>query len=238
MIVNDTKRNAILSHRDEIKQTIDGISIEQYLEQLHADFDPVYSMLMNYQCAAMEVETKFNILNNRLSIQGEHNPIESIRSRVKELDSIILKLEKNHWPITIESVEDNLQDVAGVRVVCSFVDDIYRIADCFLAQEDVTLIKRKDYIKNPKPSGYRSLHLIVKTPIYTENGKKDMFVEVQMRTIAMDFWASLEHKLRYKKNLNPQTAIQLAIELEACAEESARLDEKMLQIRNRISEDA
>ena len=197
MIVNDTKRNAILSHRDEIKQTIDGISIEQYLEQLHADFDPVYSMLMNYQCAAMEVETKFNILNNRLSIQGEHNPIESIRSRVKELDSIILKLEKNHWPITIESVEENLQDVAGVRVVCSFVDDIYRIADCFLAQEDVTLIKRKDYIKNPKPSGYRSLHLIVKTPIYTENGKKDMFVEVQMRTIAMDFWASLEHKLRY-----------------------------------------
>ncbi|MBQ6123258.1 MAG: GTP pyrophosphokinase family protein [Clostridia bacterium] len=238
MIVNDTKSNTILSHRDEIKQTIDGMSIGQYLKQLHADFDPVYNMLMNYQCAAMEVETKFNILNNRLSIQGEHNPIESIKSRVKELDSIILKLEKNHWPITIESVEENLQDVAGVRVVCSFVDDIYRIEECFLAQEDVTLVKRKDYIKNPKPSGYRSLHLIVKTPIYTENGKKDMFVEVQMRTIAMDFWASLEHKLRYKKNLNPQTAAQLAKELEACAEESARLDEKMLQIRNRISEDA
>ena len=238
MIVNDTKSNTILSHRDEIKQTIDGMSIGQSLKQLHADFDPVYNMLMNYQCAAMEVETKFNILNNRLSIQGEHNPIESIKSRVKELDSIILKLEKNHWPITIESVEENLQDVAGVRVVCSFVDDIYRIEECFLAQEDVTLVKRKDYIKNPKPSGYRSLHLIVKTPIYTENGKKDMFVEVQMRTIAMDFWASLEHKLRYKKNLNPQTAAQLAKELEACAEESARLDEKMLQIRNRISEDA
>ena len=238
MIVNDTKSNTILSHRDEIKQTIDGMSIGQYLKQLHADFDPVYNMLMNYQCAAMEVETKFNILNNRLSIQGEHNPIESIKSRVKELDSIILKLEKNHWPITIESVEENLQDVAGVRVVCSFVDDIYRIEECFLAQEDVTLVKRKDYIKNPKPSGYRSLHLIVKTPIYTENGKKDMFVEVQMRTIAMDFWASLEHKLRYKKNLNPQTAAQPAKELEACAEESARLDEKMLQIRNRISEEA
>ena len=102
----------------------------------------------------------------------------------------------------------------------------------------MTLITRKDYIANPKPSGYRSLHLIVRTPVYTENGKKDMFVEVQMRTIAMDFWASLEHKLRYKKNLNPQTAQQLAAELEACAEESARLDEKMRQIRNRISEDA
>ena len=170
-----------------------------------------------------------------LSIQGEPNPIESIKSRVKELDSIILKLEKNHWPITVESVEEHLQDVAGVRVVCSFVDDIYRIEECFLAQEDVTLIKRKDYISNPKPSGYRSLHLIVKTPVYTEKGKKDMFVEVQMRTIAMDFWASLEHKLRYKKNLNPQTAEELAKELEACAEESAKLDEKMLQIRNRIS---
>ena len=233
MIVND-----IHSQQNENKQTIDGMNIEQYLKQLHADFDPVYNMLMNYQCAVMEVETKFNILNNRLSIQGEHNPIESIKSRVKALDSIILKLEKNQLPITIESVEENLQDVAGVRVVCSFVDDIYRIEECFLAQEDITLIKRKDYIKNPKPSGYRSLHLIVKTPIYTENGKKDMFVEVQMRTIAMDFWASLEHKLRYKKNLNPQTAIELAKELEACAEESARLDEKMLQIRNRISEDA
>ena len=141
-------------------------------------------------------------------------------------------------PITIESAEENLRDIAGVRVVCSFVDDIYRIADNFLAQEDVTLIQRKDYIQNPKPSGYRSLHLIIKTPIYTENGKKDMFVEVQMRTIAMDFWSSLEHKLRYKKNLNLQTAEQLAKELEVCAEESAKLDEKMLSIRNRIAEDA
>ena len=226
------------SDRNETQQTIDGMNVEQYLEQLHADYDPVNNMLTNYQCAVMEVETKFNILNNRLSIQGEHNPIESVKSRVKSLDSIILKLEKNHWPITVESVEEHLQDVAGVRVVCAFVDDIYRIEECFLAQEDVTLIKRKDYISNPKPSGYRSLHLIVKTPVYTENGKKDMFVEVQMRTIAMDFWASLEHKLRYKKNLNPQTAEELARELEACAEESARLDEKMLKIRNRISEDA
>ena len=223
-----------LSRQDEH----DSMDVEQYLQQFHADFDPIYSMLMNYQCAVMEVETKFNILNNRLSIQGEHNPIESIKSRVKSLDSIVRKLEKRQLPITIESVEENLKDIAGVRVVCSFVDDIYRIEENFLAQEDVTLIQRKDYIQNPKPSGYRSLHLIIKTPIYTEIGKKDMFVEIQMRTIAMDFWSSLEHKLRYKKNLNPETAEQLAKELEACAEESARLDEKMLRIRNRIAEDA
>ena len=194
-------------------------------------------MLLNYECAVMEVETKFNILNNRLSIQGEHNPIETIKSRVKSIDSIIRKMEKRNLPIELESVEKNLTDVAGVRVVCSFIDDIYRIEKCFLEQEDVTLFERKDYIQNPKPNGYRSLHLIVKTPIYTENGKKDMFVEVQMRTIAMDFWASLEHKLRYKKNLNPQTAEKLAEELEACAEESARLDEKMARIRNRIMAD-
>jgi len=215
----------------------DQVNIDQLLEELHADFDPVYNMLMNYQCAVMEVETRFNILNNRLSIQGEQNPIESIKSRVKSLDSIIRKLEKRHLPIELESVEENLKDVAGVRVVFSFVDDIYRTAESFLAQEDITLIERKDYIKNPKPSGYRSLHLIIKIPIYTENGKKDMYVEIQMRTIAMDFWASLEHKLRYKKNLNPQKAEELAESLKECAETSAKLDEKMLRIRDRIAED-
>jgi putative GTP pyrophosphokinase len=224
--------------QNDLMQADSSMSIDEYLAQLHADYDPVYSLLMNYQCAVMEVETKFNVLNNRLSIQGEHNPIESIKSRVKSLDSIVRKLEKLKVPITIESVEENLQDVAGVRVICSFVDDIYKIEECFLAQEDVTLVKRKDYIKNPKSSGYRSLHLIIKTPIYTENGKKDMFVEVQMRTIAMDFWASLEHKLRYKKNISQDTADQLVKELEECAEVSAKLDEKMLQIRNRIAEDA
>ena len=233
MTKNETARPPF-SASDDPMHLEEHENIDQLLKQLHADYDPVYNMMMNYQCAVMEVETKFNILNNRLSLQGEHNPIESIKSRVKELESIIRKLEKRNLPIEIESVEENLKDVAGVRVVCSFIDDIYRIEECFLAQEDVTLIERKDYIKNPKPSGYRSLHLIVKTPIYTENGKKDMFVEVQMRTIAMDFWASLEHKLRYKKNLDPQIAEELAEELKACAEESARLDEKMLRIRERI----
>lgn len=220
----------------ETTQPGEEMNIDQLLDLFHTDFDPIYSMLMDYRCAVMEVETKFNILNNRLSIQGEHNPIESIKSRVKSLDSIIRKLEKNRLPITIESVERNLRDVAGVRVICSFADDLYRLADTFIEQEDVTLIQRKDYIRNPKPNGYRSLHLIIQTPIYTENGKKNMFVEVQMRTIAMDFWASLEHKLRYKKNLNPETAGRLARELEVCAAESAKLDEKMQQIRNWILE--
>ena len=225
--------NAALSDPNVPLQA-DG-NIDQMLQQLHADFDPVYNMLMNYQCAIMQVETKFNILNNRLSMQDEQNPIESIKSRVKSLDSIIRKLEKLGLPITIEAAEENLRDIAGVRVVCSFVEDIYRIEENFLAQEDITLVTRKDYISNPKPGGYRSLHLVVKTPIYTEIGKKDMFVEIQMRTIAMDFWASLEHKLRYKKNLDPRLAEELAEELKSCAEESAKLDEKMLRIRERIA---
>ena len=225
------------SKSEELMPANDSMSVDEMLEQFHEDYDPIYSLLMNYQCAVMEVETKFNVLNNRLSIQGEHNPIESIKSRVKSLDSIIRKLEKNNLPISLEAVEENLHDVAGVRVICSFIDDIYRIEESLLAQEDVTLIKRKDYIKDPKPSGYRSLHLIIKTPIYTENGKKDMFVEVQLRTMAMDFWASLEHKLRYKKDLDPGTAKELATELESCAKISADLDETMLRIRDRISED-
>jgi putative GTP pyrophosphokinase len=234
---NDRKSDSALPAENELMQTENNMSVDDYLAQLHADYDPVYSMLMNYQCAVTAVETKFNILNNRLSLMGEHNPIESIKSRVKSLDSIIRKLEKLGVPIELESVEENLFDVAGVRIICSFVDDIYKIEECLLAQEDVTLIKRKDYIQNPKPSGYRSLHLVIKTPIYTENGKKDMYVEIQLRTMAMDFWASLEHKLRYKKNLNPKTAAELSAELEACAKASAELDEKMLQIRNRISDD-
>lgn len=233
-MIGSSENRSVPFDQDEAMQAPRSKSVEQLLKQFHADFDPVYNMLMDYQCAAMEVETKFNILNNRLSIQGEHNPIESVKSRIKSLDSIVRKLEKLNLPIEIESVRENLMDVAGIRVVCSFVDDIYKIEECFLAQDDVTLVTRKDYIKNPKPSGYRSLHLIVKTPIYTELGKKDMFVEIQMRTIAMDFWASLEHKLRYKKNLGPQLAQELADDLQECAEESARLDKKMTQIRDRI----
>jgi len=211
-------------------------NINQMLEQLHADFDPVYSMLMNYQCAVMEVETKFNVLNNRLSLQDEHNPIESIKSRVKSLDSIIRKLDKLGLPITIESAEENLHDIAGVRVVCSFVDDIYRIEECFLAQEDVTLVKRKDYIRDPKPSGYRSLHLIIKTPVYTENRKKDMLVEIQMRTIAMDFWASLEHKIQYKFEGDNNTPMYISNDLRDCAKIVRDLDARMLALNKAIQE--
>ena len=125
------------------------------------------------------------------------------------------------------SIEENIQDIAGVRVICSFPDDIYRLADCLLSQDDIILLEKKDYIKNPKPSGYRSLHLIIQTPIFLQEGKRMVTVEVQLRTIAMDFWASLEHKLRYKKNISEEQSVFLAEEMSQCAEISASLDERM-----------
>ena len=210
-------------------------AVDFLLDKLHTNFAPLHGMMADYECAAMEIETKFKVLNRRLSIEGETNPIETIKVRIKEPESIIRKLEKLGVPLTLESVEKNLFDVAGVRVICSFVSDIYRIEKLLLAQDDVTLHTRKDYIQNPKPSGYRSLHLIVQVPIFTETGRKDMFVEIQLRTIAMDFWASLEHKLRYKKDIDPDALKELAAELESCAAESAKLDERMQQVKDRLA---
>ena len=132
------------------------------------------------------------------------------------------------------AVEENLYDVAGIRVICPFINDIYCLADCLLQQDDVTLIEKKDYIKNPKENGYRSLHLIVETPIFLQDEKRLMKVEVQLRTIAMDFWASLEHRMRYKKNLNPELSEMLSTELKDCAETSARLDIRMGRVKDVI----
>ncbi len=147
----------------------------------------------------MEMETKLNVLNEEFSLQYDRDPIASIKTRLKKLESIKDKLERNDWPLTVESMEENLNDIAGVRVICSFTEDVYRVADALLSQDDVTLIRKKDYIANPKPNGYRSLHLIVTVPIFLANEKRTMKVEIQLRTIAMDSWATLEHQLRYKK---------------------------------------
>jgi len=135
-------------------------------------------------------------------------------------------------PLTVESIEENINDIAGVRVICSFPSDIYMLADAFLKQDDITLLTQKDYIKHPKSNGYRSLHLIVETPIFLHDQKKMMKVEVQFRTISMDWWASLEHKIRYKKDI-PEI-VQLEKELYNCAEISAALDQRMAQIQQAV----
>ena len=180
------------------------------------------------------MEKKFRVLNHELSLEYDNNPIESIKTRVKSYDSILKKIRRKNIPLNLRAIEDNLKDIAGVRVICSFPDDIYKLAESFLKQDDITLIERKDYIKNPKENGYRSLHLIIQTPIFLSDQKKNMRVEVQFRTIAMDFWASVDHKLKYKKNVkNPE---MIAGELRKCADIISSVDQRMQEIRTMIEE--
>jgi len=187
-----------------------------------------------YNCAMLETETKFKVLNYQFSLEQSRNPIESIKTRLKSFESIVEKLMRRKLPLSVESLEANLNDVAGVRVICPFVDDIYTIAECFLAQDDVTLIHAVDYIKNPKENGYRSLHLIIEVPIYLQKEKRMMRVEVQLRTIAMDFWASLEHKMHYKKEIPESIAKELRDELRLCADDISDLDVRMEKLRAKI----
>ncbi len=215
------------------KQIADYLN-ENTLSDIHQGFQQVQSLMSCYRCAIFEVETKFRVLNEQFSLQHERNPIDSIKTRLKSSESIRGKLERKNLPLTIESIENEIFDVAGIKVICSFVDDIYMLADCLLQQDDIKLIKKKDYIKNPKKNGYRSLHLIVEIPIFLQNEKRFMKVEVQLRTIAMEFWANLEHKLRYKKNLSDETAKMIAQELNDCAEMSEVLDNKMQKVRDVI----
>lgn len=201
-------------------------------ERIHAYAHPYRELIAYYRCAMMQVETKFNVLDEELSLQYDRNPIESIKTRLKALESIVDKAVRKKVPLTVESIEANLNDVAGVRVICSHPSDIYTLADAFLKQDDITLIDKKDYIANPKPNGYRSLHLIVETPIFLHDKKKMMKVEVQFRTISMDWWASLEHKIRYKKDL--EITPEIAQELFDCAEMSSELDRRMEAIQNTV----
>lgn len=189
-------------------------------------------LMMMYRCASMEIETKLNVLNAEFSLNHNRNPFESIKSRIKTPESIVEKLRRKNLPVTVQNIEQHLSDVAGIRVICSFPEDIYVVRDLLLKQDDLTLIEEKDYIRSPKPNGYRSLHLIVEVPIFLAEEKRPMKVEVQMRTIAMDFWASLEHKLKYKKSI--QNADEIAQKLKESAELSALLDLQMQEIRKQI----
>ncbi len=193
---------------------------------------PFMELLMHNECALKEIETKLNVLNDEFSLRHNYNPIESIKTRVKDPMSIIEKMKRKNIPPTIANIENTLNDIAGIRVICSFPEDIYAIAQILVEQDDIELISKKDYIAAPKPNGYRSLHLIVEIPIFLSRGKKYMKVEVQFRTIAMDFWASLEHKMRYKKNI--ENAEEIAEELRVCSEAINAIDYRMQDIRNRI----
>lgn len=189
-------------------------------------------LMMQYDCAMLEVKTKLEVLNKELALVHSRNPFESIKCRIKSQESIAGKLERRGLECSIENIEKELNDIAGIRVICSFPEDIYMLVDCLLQQDDIILVEQKDYIKNPKPNGYRSLHLILDIPIFLTHEKKHMRVEVQFRTIAMDFWASLEHKMKYKKHI--ENAESISEELKYCADLISQLDRRMEQIRNRI----
>ena len=206
----------------------------EFIAAMDKNLMPVQHFFMYYKCAIMEIETKFKVLNEQFSLNGESNPIEFIQSRIKSYGSLYKKIVSKGIDRNFESIEQHISDIAGVRVVCSFIQDIYHLADCFLAQDDIRLIAKKDYIRSPKPNGYRSLHLIVEVPIFLEHEKRPIKVEVQLRTIAMDFWASLEHKLRYKKDLSAAQLRFLSGEMKVCADQSADWDRRMQNIRNVI----
>ncbi len=192
--------------------------------------------MMQYSCAIREVKTKLEVLNDELSIRNSRNPIEIIKVRLKKPASIVEKLQRRGLPVSVESMRQNLDDIAGIRVICSFVDDIYEISRMLARQDDVTIIAVKDYIRSPKENGYRSYHMILEVPVYFSNCKQQIRVEVQIRTIAMDFWASLDHQLKYKKQLDAEDAAEIGEELKKCAEIIAGTDWKMLDIRRRIEE--
>ncbi len=205
---------------------------EKILEKIYEHSKPYLKLMSYYRCAMMEIETKFKVLNEEFSLESERNPISSIKTRLKSPISIEEKLKKLDLRISLNTLEENLFDVAGIRVICNLPEDVYTIADAFLKQDDVKLVAIKDYIKSPKPNGYRSLHLLVEIPIFLANEKKMMKAEIQLRTIAMDFWASLEHQLRYKKDA--EFTEEMAQELYECAKMSADLDIRMEKVRKGI----
>lgn len=192
------------------------------------------SVMFLYDSALKEINTKIEILNNEFVHIYNYNPIEHIKSRLKTPDSIVKKLKRYGFEVTIDNMVEKLSDIAGIRIICSFTSDIYQIAEMITKQSDVTVLYVKDYIKNPKPNGYKSYHMVVTIPIYLTDGPVDTKVEIQIRTIAMDFWASLEHKIYYK--YEGMTPAHIQDDLKACADMINELDDRMLALNELVQE--
>ena len=200
---------------------------------LQGDSQEIVVMTRLYDAAVRQLVLKFEILNDEFKVLYARNPIHHIEGRVKSLPSIAAKLLKNGQPLTIEAAKRNVNDIAGVRVVCGYIDDVYRVADMMARQADIQLIRRQDYIQTPNYNGYRSLHLDIRLPVYLSDRTEQVIAEIQIRTIAMDFWASLEHDVRYKVD---KTRLPAGIneEMLACADRIAEIDRKMQDMYRRI----
>lgn len=221
-----------------------------YIEELRSEFkdnlhhfkdgDEAFDRLIGfveldhlYSSALKEISTKLDILDDNFNHVYKHNPIHHMERRVKEMNSLIKKLHRKQLDISAESAREHILDIAGIRVVCNYLEDIYVIEKMLLKQEDVKLLKRKDYIKNPKDNGYRSLHIVVSIPVFLSNKVEKLPVEIQIRTIGMDMWASLEHKIRYKNNASTDDYSDM---LKDCALEIADVESKMQSIHSVISD--
>lgn len=200
---------------------------------LQGDSQEIVVMTRLYDAAVRQLVLKFEILNDEFKVLYARNPIHHIEGRVKSLPSIAAKLLKKGQPLTIEAAKRNVNDIAGVRVVCGYIDDVYRVADMMTRQADIQLVRRQDYIQTPNYNGYRSLHLDIRLPVYLSDRTEQVIAEIQIRTIAMDFWASLEHDVRYKVD---KTRLPAGIneEMLACADRIAEIDQKMQDMYRRI----
>lgn len=212
-----------------LKEKLAGQDIEVLLNQM-MNFREI---IMMYECAIREIRTKLEVLNAEFVAKGKRNPIETIKSRVKSPKSIYEKAIGRGLEINAESITKNMHDIAGVRVICPFIEDIYRVAEMLTNQDDIKMITIKDYIQHPKDNGYRSLHIVVEVPIFLSEKKEYMKVEVQIRTIAMDFWAALEHQIHYKKSTADED-LSIERELKECADTIYETDKKMEDIRHKL----
>ncbi len=200
----------------------------------YEDVDSWETLMFLYNAALKEISTKIEILNDEFQHVHHYTPIEHIKSRIKTPESIVKKLKKNGYEVNVKNMVKHVRDIAGIRIICSFTSDIYLIADMITKQGDLKIISLKDYIKHPKDSGYQSYHMLVSVPIYLSGGFVDTIVEIQIRTVAQDFWASLEHKIYYK--FEGKAPDYISRELQECSKIVAKLDERMLSLNNTIQE--
>ncbi len=211
---------------NELMDIAEGSDLEKTMKKFSA-------RMQLYRGGIKEIRTKLEILDEEFKSKFSYNPIHNIESRLKSMPSIVQKIKAKGLEVTIDSITSNITDIAGIRVICNYIDDIYRVAEMLTAQDDITLVRVRDYIKNPKPSGYKSLHLIVEVPVFLSTGAVPIPVEIQIRTIAMDFWASLEHKLKYKTGNSVDD--DLRERLKKCADEISALDCEMQDIHTTIN---